>query len=200
MTAHVTTTAVHVTTTCDHVTDHMTASAGNVTISQSISCSNTQKYKENELLKQSGTLVRKNLQDPHSPIWLSDCMYPAQYVVRQTRSMTALQQHQDLDKRQDSLSLIVSIPLLFVTIQQARPLLKQPESHQNETTQQLPALPYPILPSSEFSIRLGDLPEWVLISELLSSLNILYLVTGSKRLQKDLFCMQRGRFKLHSLS
>ena len=178
----------------------MTASAGNVTISQSISCSNTQKYKENELLKQSGTLVRKNLQDPHSPIWLSDCMYPAQYVVRQTRSMTALQQHQDLDKRQDSLSLIVSIPLLFVTIQQARPLLKQPESHQNETTQQLPALPYPILPSSEFSIRLGDLPEWVLISELLSSLNILYLVTGSKRLQKDLFCMQRGRFKLHSLS
>ena len=96
MTAHVTTTAVHVTTTCDHVTDHMTTSPGDVTISQSISCSNTQKYKENELLKQSGTLVRKNLQDPHSPIWLSDCMYPAQYVVRQTRSMTALQQHQDL--------------------------------------------------------------------------------------------------------
>ena len=59
VTAHVT---AHVTTTSDHVTmttDHMTATADNVTISQSISCSNTQKYKENELLKQSGTLVQK---------------------------------------------------------------------------------------------------------------------------------------------
>ena len=139
-------------------TDHVTATPGNVTNSQSSGCSNTHKYKENELLKQSGALVRKNLQDPHSPIWLSNCMYPAQYVVRQTRSMTALQQ--------DSLSLVVSIPLLFVTVQQARPLLKQPESHKKEATQQLPALPYPILPSSEFSIRLGNLPEWLHISEL----------------------------------
>ena len=78
----------HVTTS----TDRVTTTAGHVTVSQCSGCSNSQKYRENELLRLSGTLVRKNLKDPHTPIWLKGYHYPAQYLTRQTRSMTALQQ------------------------------------------------------------------------------------------------------------
>lgn len=38
-------------------------------------------------------LVR-SLSDPHSPVWLSGQHYPAQYLIRQTRSMSKAQGHQ----------------------------------------------------------------------------------------------------------
>ena len=43
---------------------------------------------EMKILSQAGSLVRDS-EDPHSPIWLKGFDYPAQYLVRQTRSMSA---------------------------------------------------------------------------------------------------------------
>ena len=43
---------------------------------------------EMKILSQAGSLVRES-EDPHSPIWLKGFDYPAQYLVRQTRSMSA---------------------------------------------------------------------------------------------------------------
>ena len=43
---------------------------------------------EMKVLSQAGSLVRDS-EDPHSPIWLKGFDYPAQYLVRQTRSMSA---------------------------------------------------------------------------------------------------------------
>ena len=43
------------------------------------------------VLSQASSLVRRSL-DPHSPIWIEGLSYPAQYLVRQTRSMSARQE------------------------------------------------------------------------------------------------------------
>lgn len=78
--------------------------------------------RRDNLLKQTGSLVRSGLGDPHSPIWIEGLEYPAQYVVRQTRSMTALQlrgerEHlhstsssQEPLERQQQTPLVVSYP------------------------------------------------------------------------------------------
>ena len=44
--------------------------------------------KVGELMKEAGSLVRQS-HDPHSAIWISGSHYPAQYLVRTTRSMTS---------------------------------------------------------------------------------------------------------------
>ena len=44
--------------------------------------------KQHAAISQAGSLVRCS-QDPHSPIWMEGMEYPAQYLVRQTRSMSA---------------------------------------------------------------------------------------------------------------
>lgn len=89
----------------------------------------SQTKKGSKLMKQAGSLVRQS-HDPHSPIWIEGLTYPAQYLVRQTRSMTS--QHKDspsetLDRQkflEDSLpaeeekfhrdSLVVRIPLVYL--------------------------------------------------------------------------------------
>lgn len=82
-------------------------------------------------LAAAGRLVRQN-DNPHSPIWLQDQHFPAQYLVRHTRSMT---------KRDKALhnNFVVSISI----------------HHYNAVTKQLlvPKLPYP-LPVTDF-----DLPD-----------------------------------------
>ena len=50
--------------------------------------SRTDYKQEMMVLSQAGSLVRDS-EDPHSPIWLKGSDYPAQYLVRQTRSMSA---------------------------------------------------------------------------------------------------------------
>ena len=50
--------------------------------------SRTDYKQEMMVLSQAGSLVRDS-EDPHSPIWLKGLDYPAQYLVRQTRSMSA---------------------------------------------------------------------------------------------------------------
>jgi len=61
---------------------------------------------EMKVLGQAGSLVRGS-EDPHSPIWLEGVGYPAQYLVRQTRSMSAKMSTQSSDgesasRRKDS--------------------------------------------------------------------------------------------------
>ena len=46
--------------------------------------------REVKALSQASSLVRRNL-DPHSPMWMEGQSNPAQYLVRQTRSMSAKQ-------------------------------------------------------------------------------------------------------------
>ncbi|XP_019853726.1 PREDICTED: uncharacterized protein LOC100634943 [Amphimedon queenslandica] len=60
-----------------------------------------------ELLKEAGRLVRSST-SPHSPLWLDGLDYPAQYVVRQTRSMTSRFETPPLSPPPHS--LVVSIP------------------------------------------------------------------------------------------
>ena len=63
-------------------------------------------------LKQAGQLVRHS-QSPHVPIWVDGMNYPAQYLIRQTRSMTA---------RLAALNnLVVSIPRHLISLE--KPIL-----------------------------------------------------------------------------
>lgn len=56
---------------------------------------------EMKVLGQAGSLVRGS-EDPHSPIWLEGVGYPAQYLVRQTRSMSAKMSTQSSDGESES--------------------------------------------------------------------------------------------------
>ena len=88
-------------------------------------------------LQAAGRLVRQS-DDPHSPIWLEDQYYPAQYLVRHTRSMTTKSSTTHPD-------LVVSIPIQHYNVHVAmkrRPIL-------------IPKLVTPI-PVSDF-----DLPDIV---------------------------------------
>ncbi len=57
-----------------------------------------------DALSQAGTLVRTS-QDPHSPIWIEGQSYPAQYLVRQTRSMS----HKQADKETPLVEDVTSV-------------------------------------------------------------------------------------------
>lgn len=75
---------------------------------------------EDIILKQAGKLVRHST-CPHVPIWVEGADYPAQYLIRQTRSMTA--RLTTLDKQ----VLLVSIPLNLISI--TKPVLLLPKLH-----------------------------------------------------------------------
>ena len=78
-----------------------------------------------ELLKEAGRLVRSST-SPHSPLWLDGLDYPAQYVVRQTRSMTSRYEAPPLSPPPES--LIVSIPRHLVELCSFSRLLQLPKN------------------------------------------------------------------------
>lgn len=59
---------------------------------------NAAKHSKNdsELLRKAGVLVRDS-QDPHTPIWVPGFSYPAQYCIRQTRSLSQKLQVDNVD-------------------------------------------------------------------------------------------------------
>ena len=63
------------------------------------------------LLKKVGNLAR-HIPDPHTPVWVPGLDYPVQYVVRQTRSMTA--RLKEVENTNTNLCLVVSIPLKII--------------------------------------------------------------------------------------
>ena len=73
-----------------------------------------------DLLKEAGRLVRSST-SPHSPLWLDGLDYPAQYVVRQTRSMTSRFEAPPHP-------LIVSIPRHLVEVGSVSRLLQLPNN------------------------------------------------------------------------
>ena len=52
--------------------------------------------KHSQLLRKAGALVRDS-QDPHTPIWIPGFSYPAQYCIRQTRSLSQKLQVDNVD-------------------------------------------------------------------------------------------------------
>lgn len=67
---------------------------------------------QQELLKEAGRLVRSSV-SPHSPLWLEGFDYPAQYLVRHTRSMTSRFASPEPPPPPP---LVVSVPLHSVTL------------------------------------------------------------------------------------
>ena len=53
-------------------------------------------HTDSKLLRKAGTLVRDS-QDPHTPIWVPGLSYPAQYCIRQTRSLSQKLQVDNVD-------------------------------------------------------------------------------------------------------
>ena len=53
-------------------------------------------HTDSKLLRKAGALVR-NSQDPHTPIWVPGFSYPAQYCIRQTRSLSQKLQVDNVD-------------------------------------------------------------------------------------------------------
>lgn len=69
---------------------------------------------QQELLKEAGRLVRSSV-SPHSPLWLEGFDYPAQYLVRHTRSMTSRFASPEAPPPPPC-PLVVSVPLHSVTL------------------------------------------------------------------------------------
>ena len=78
-------------------------------------CSPLQQTSSGNLLRQVGQLVRTT-STPHTPIWITGANYPAQYLIRQTRSMTAR-----FTTIEDT--LVISIPLNKIVLPTRRQLL-----------------------------------------------------------------------------
>lgn len=53
-------------------------------------------HTDSKLLRKAGALVRDS-QDPHTPIWVPGFSYPAQYCIRQTRSLSQKLQVDNVD-------------------------------------------------------------------------------------------------------
>lgn len=53
-------------------------------------------YTDSKFLRKAGALVRDS-QDPHTPIWVPGFSYPAQYCIRQTRSLSQKLQVDNVD-------------------------------------------------------------------------------------------------------
>ena len=78
-------------------------------------CSPPQQASSGNLLRQVGQLVRTT-STPHTPIWITGANYPAQYLIRQTRSMTA--RFTTMEQ-----TLVISIPLNKIVLPTRRQLL-----------------------------------------------------------------------------
>lgn len=74
-----------------------------------------QQTSSGNLLRQVGQLVRTT-STPHTPIWITGANYPAQYLIRQTRSMTA--RFTTIEH-----TLVISIPLNKIVLPTRRQLL-----------------------------------------------------------------------------
>lgn len=78
-------------------------------------CSPPHQTSSGNLLREVGQLVRTT-STPHTPIWITGANYPAQYLIRQTRSMTA--RFTTMEQ-----TLVISIPLNKIVLPTRRRLL-----------------------------------------------------------------------------
>lgn len=77
--------------------------------------------KLHDILKTAGHLVRQST-TPHAPIWVPGAEYPAQYLVRQTRSMTTRYNTLVDDTQEEPVCpvLLVSIPRHVIVLKRPR--------------------------------------------------------------------------------